>query len=81
MNKPSIAAMKHAIANSVVQYLKDHTGEALVIAQDIAAIELLALAAHLHLASGRSEENFIERAFACFIEVQHECGSAPRAMQ
>jgi hypothetical protein len=80
MSKISIAAMKHAIADSLVHFLKDQTGESLVLAQDIAAIELLALAAHLHLASGKDEENFLQRAFACFVEVQHE-GAASRAMQ
>jgi hypothetical protein len=69
--------MKHAVADLLARFLNGKTGEALDSAQEIAAIDLLLLAAHLHLASGRSEEHFLQRAFACLTEAQHQEGASP----
>jgi hypothetical protein len=62
---------KIKIAQVIEGFLRDHSGESLRDAKQLAAIDLVLLAAHLHIESGRSEDHFLQLALGCLIEVQH----------
>jgi len=64
------------IADVIEGFLRQHTGESLRQAQRLAAIDLLLLAADLHIQAGHDEERFLQLAHGCLIEIQH--GATPK---